>query len=321
MAQMLRWIGPTRQEVQKDPVRETWTVFYMAEMDTGDWYPDEVLNAPPVPGFLDKHPQAKRMFVINYRCEQNREVPNAAEVAVIYCNRYDEKLTYNDNPLLRPAKITWNTYKVRVPMLRDLDDVEIATTAGEPIPFDEEKSRRVIRIQKNISDIDELFATEIDFVNKDTVKIRDVKFDPETLWLTDVDISDVQNENGYIFYVLTFSLYHNPETWRRKVRNAGFLERKFFFSSGGTEHLQPGLQAVKVGKPAAFPSTPVPLDKRGLAFSLRDQFGNMVQPRVIVGQADENGTVTGMTKEQWKEAELKFRTRALIQFKGNIPLK
>lgn len=69
-------------------------------------------------------------------------------------------LTAVENPLLRPADISWDTEEVLEPAEQDVDGVQVGTTAGERFdpPVEVERLRLVLAVEKNLLAYDALTA-------------------------------------------------------------------------------------------------------------------------------------------------------------------
>lgn len=302
----------------------------------------DVLYHNECPKRFSPLPSDPTLFCVEVEPQQNDEVEQVVDVVCRYSNRWDggdgsEQSTSNfkhiENPLLRPAVITAGTYRSREVLDRDKDDKLFATTAGETIIHEEEVSRRMFSVTKNVTAVSSVFLKEIDFINSDAVEIYGNKFKPKTLWLTDIKVSPLKIENGYFYYVLSFSLYHNPKTWLVYKRNVGFIHVGRVRGVDGNWHLR--TVPIKIGNPPEFPSVPLPLNNNPEIVQLsrwpythgtvRPEY-LAVDPTVPVNQMNAAMGVGGVInpnklKQIYEDTKLEFRTKELIRFRGSIPLQ
>lgn len=219
-----------------DESKQTWN--HIAEFDKPPSV-DEVYAQRQCPTLFDKLVVNGRtnpnLFLVDRSVEQIKETPQAVRVRLTYSNKmigeFDGKFKYIPNPLERPALITWGSYVTReaVEIAYDGDDkkVMVTTTAGEPLILEEERRYRTIRVLKNVSQVPDLFAEGDDWINEDDVKIGGHLFKKLTLRLMPIEIGPIQLENNVLFYEIVLNILHNPKTWIRRVRNAGYFMRSF----------------------------------------------------------------------------------------------
>lgn len=355
----------------QDPTVQVQTMTYMAHFDNPDNEPIDIsqdLYADVrVPVIFALHNRNPNLFVVNRRARQLRTTPNVFEVTFDYSNQYvnsagagqqgqpdQDRFRYIENPLDRPANIEWDTYRRKELFTLAYGDnetrnVPIQTTAGESFSLDDDVSNRVIRVSKNIQRINPIFATELDFINKDRVRMgsgNNIVFDPDTLWLTDVRISSLKIENRVPYYEMSYSLYHNPDTWIRKARNQGFHERIEYQPQLPRNPRDPRgpqfgpkiAKLVRIKLSEEYPTTPIPIISQQL---LDAQAGGGIQfvsydgSPAKVGEAvrlkDANGKVhiigpgtdaaQGLSERFWDANMLKFRLKKRLRFTGNIPMR
>jgi hypothetical protein len=300
---------------------------------------NDVLTHTQCPKLFSFHPTVPYLFVVDLNHEINEDHPCIVDVVASYSNRYENSngsekgssgFKHIPNPLQRPASINWGSYKVREVIETDEDKLPIVTTAGEAIIHEEEVSRRLITVSKNITSLDSMFATELDFMNQDAVTIYGISFKPKTLWLTDITLSPLQMENKVFFFKLGFSLYHNPKTWIVKKRNVGYTHTSPVPVPGKQGQFVLRSGPIMVGNPQKPTQVPLPLQNKPKKTKLSDwpEVHGMVHQEYIV--RDHLGRLKNVNpdvqltpkrlKEIFKESELEFRTKKLIKFTGNIPL-
>jgi hypothetical protein len=164
--------------------------------------------------------------------KQMDDLPNVWVVSVQWSSVTSVQETIQ-NPSDRPALITTGTYKEQVDPDVDYNGKPLCTTAGEPINFSYQKSYSTFQIEKNYSEYPERFATVRDLVNEDEVSIYGVKFEPYTLFCSEVEISHLKWEGKYAFFTLTARIFVNTKKnkkdetvgWRIFKRNSGYHEK------------------------------------------------------------------------------------------------
>ena len=300
---------------------------------------NDVLSHSQCPKLFSFHPTVPHLFVVNLGHQTLEEHPCVVDVTIEYSNRYEGNdgsgqgsngFTHIQNPLQRPAVIHMRSYKTREVIEIDEDKKPIVTTAGEPIIHEDEVTRRLITVSKNITGLDQIFATELDFMNQDAVTIYGVTFEPKTLWLTDINLSPIKWENGVFFFTLDFAMYHNPKTWLVKKRNAGYTHIAPVEVPGRNGQFVLRSVPIMVGNPERPTQIPLPLqnDPKKLKLSDFPTIHGLVHPdfqvldhlkRLKSVNPDVQLTPARL-KQIYKESELEFRTKKLIKFKGNVPL-
>lgn len=365
MANVVSWTEMNRRQSSGDPNKagETWE--FTVELDSirnNFDIAQDIYGDSRCPTYFDKHPNDSTLFVVNRKAEQIEDAPQCFKLLVEYSNTWENdgqsqgqgnnnQFQWVQNPLQRPAVFQWDTYKTRkvFPKAYDSNDkltVPVQTTAGEHLIIEEEVSYRIIHVTKNVTRVPLIFATEMDFINKDTVRLAtggNVVCAPKTIWLTNLRLSPLNIENGVAFYVVSYDLYINPEGWERKLRNQGMMEAELFRLP--IPQRAPGpvrrftnwmrrLTKIKLTN-GETPSTPVPLVSQelinarimdlvsksggppvpGEAVRFKDAAGNYHVP------APESQAIGGLPATFWEHNMLTFRTRKLLKFTGNIPLR
>ncbi len=226
--------------------------------------------------------------------------------------------------------------------LPEAPSVPIKTTADESIFVQENQAYRMIRFEKHVKQVPEFMAKAGLFVNSDTVKIQGIKFEPLELLAGGLDISSVKFASGGPYY--TFSWYflvaQDEDGWVVKRRNAGFQEKvRIFLGRDGKEYPSYGAAAVATGGaeeklvirpilvgPAyrpQFPSAPVLLTPSGRAYRAKGPNDQKNDFETNTGEilTTESTATSGLTDQDWKNAELKFQIRPAIEFKKYFPLR
>jgi hypothetical protein len=155
-----------------------------------------------------------------------------------------------------------------------------------------------------------------------------------------LEIGNVSVENGFIYFPVTMTILHNPKTWYRKVKNAGYymkgvntkFRRRDGVNGGPMIEYYPVEPIIfsngkKADRPILLWNTPDDLKKHGRPIQM-----------VITGEAPDNQDPRGarkiktydilspddfgrrFTAKELTETTLQFRTRAFLNFTKELPL-
>ena len=131
----------------------------------------------------------------------------------------------DENPLARPAKISWSAAMYQRATLFDADGKPIRNAAGDLFdPQEVEDERWVISVKKNVAAVPKWILSYRMVVNDGAVRIQGLTFPKETLRLQGLAISEEQIENRIPFYEVSFELHFREEGWRRPLINRGYNE-------------------------------------------------------------------------------------------------
>lgn len=210
-----------------------------------------IYNDPRCPRFFTILGQDNTMFVVNRELAQVRDAPQCYDLKVTYANRYQNsqnadkpeiQFQFIIDPTLRPALIVGSSYTVREALPLALQGITspgiltpayaqsdsegyktpVITTAGEPLILEEEYHRRRFTLTKNVKLLSPLMVNGGDYINaKDTI-VAGIKYPAMTLWLWPIEFGHLCVENGFPYFPITITILHNPRTWLRRVRNAGY---------------------------------------------------------------------------------------------------
>lgn len=352
---LISWDGPiidpgstnTQEVEEQGGYLENRTHCFHAVFD--EPVPDEFIysqqQCPQMYSFMVfKQGQVSRTcFVIGRSVRQIPDVPQAYIVEIRYANKLGNRATVQGSlildPLRWPALITWGSYVDRETVERSLDEDEkrtipVVTTSGEPLILEDTFHFRKITIQKNVLSVTKIFA-EGEYLNIEDTKIGGYLFKQLTLWLLPIDIGPITMENRIIYYPITMTILHNPNTWVRRLRNQGYYMRS--------------LNPVWDGNPTSQASLYYPLER------IKDTDGNKVDRPVylnkegrpiqliITGEIPNpqwNVNVPGIvprtiktygvkapddpqvpfTPEELEESTLHHRTKKRINFTKELPL-
>lgn len=132
-----------------------------------------------------------------------------------------------ENPLARPAKIRWTTAAYQRAIYKDRDGNGIMNSAGDyfdPV-VEIDESRWVATVSKNVSSVPSWLIDYTDAVNSDSFSIGGLTVEVEKAKLSQIDISELQNENGVDFYVLTYAIEFKKDGWKVVLLDQGLRKK------------------------------------------------------------------------------------------------
>lgn len=347
MATLLQWDGPMLDPIYQNtqtPVSDEMVLCYRAVFDV-PVMPYVVYNLQQCPRYftnpvIDNIPY-KNLMLIRRECSPNRDAPNCMEVRLTYSNNIgslemDGKFAFIINPLERPAIPTWGKYTVREAVEEAMETIDgkdkatipVTTTAGEPMVLEEEFRRRMVTVRKNVAKVtNDVFAESGDFINEEDCEIGGHTFKKLTLLSLPIEIEDQKIENGTLYYPITMVFFHNPNTWIRRIRNAGFYMRSFNYKIDDKGKKFYPLEPIMFsnGKRA---DRPVLLDKEGHPIQAKitgrsdrsdEPAGNNNKIDYELHSPDDFGRA--FTKDELQSTIRYFRTRKLLNFTQNYPLR
>ncbi len=169
------------------------------------------------------HPLSPRLRVAANE-PRRREGTLLWDVNVCYSAELEER-EEDENPLARPASISWSSAMYQRATLFDADGKPIRNSAGDLFdPQEIEDERWVISVKKNVAAVPKWILNYRMVVNDGAVRIQGLTFPKETLRLQGLSISEEQIENRVPFYVVSFELHFREEGWRRRLINRGYNE-------------------------------------------------------------------------------------------------
>jgi hypothetical protein len=140
-----------------------------------------------------------------------------------------------DNPLARPAVITFRSLSLNSATLLDNKGRIMLNTAGFPVePQERREAIWSITVQKNVADYPAWVLDYPESINNDAVRIRKLSCPPKTLSLAGLTIPDfATTEKGVKYLALELELLYRKSTWQSFVPSLGFHEKKVTVSRTG----------------------------------------------------------------------------------------
>lgn len=279
-------------------------------------------------------------FVVGRKIDQNSDGPQIYDITISYANKIPNNQNQDSpniqfqwitNPLLRPAMIEWDSYIAREAVEFSLDEndksnIPVWTSAGEPLVLEEQYYYRKLSIIKNVRQVTPIFA-EGEYINEEDTTIGGHTFKKTTLWLLPIQIGHIHIENRVIYYPITMTILHNPKTWIRRLRNAGYYMKSLNAVGPQSAAYYP-IEPILIGEEKRRADRPVLLKKDGRPHQLvitgeapDPQFPNNPAFNLKtyeIKSPDDFGR--SFTQAELEESTLYHRTKKLLNFTRNLPL-
>ncbi|HEX8348645.1 MAG TPA: hypothetical protein VF598_01665 [Hymenobacter sp.] len=157
------------------------------------------------------------------------------------------------------TKFSTNSKVERVDYFKDSEGKAAVTTAGEPFPQYPQRNRAKVtwKLTRNVEAIKTRATYEglMNKLNQDAVTIEGETYAIGTLLTTSLDLSEVQQEAGFSFKVLTLEGEYEPAGFNQDIDSRGYKEK----ATNGA------LKDIAKGNPLKKVETPWPLDNLGKA--------------------------------------------------------
>jgi hypothetical protein len=189
----------------------------------------------------------------------NVDLQNSDESPRLWLGTYKYSTSYSqqqdDNPLNRPVLFSLS-FSAGPPVIvtKDINGNVITNTSGDPFdpPFTIDDSRPLLACQRNEATIPTAIAIAYkDAVNADAwngTAVGQCK-------MKDISTGQLQTENGYQFYTVTYQIEFNAQGWQYQPLNVGFRTRT---NTGGTAFI-PGATRPQLLKGTLIKGVPDPM--------------------------------------------------------------
>ena len=145
---------------------------------------------------------------------------------------YSSERELNENPLLDPAFIDWDTEQFQEPIFwyKDSEGVRkgVVNSAGDPFdpPGQRDDSRRAVVIEKNLASVPSWIIQYRDAVNSDSIVIDGIPVGVGQAKCQRVSVSRWQFRNGFAFRTVNLMIHITDDDWDYRPLDVGF-RRKF----------------------------------------------------------------------------------------------
>lgn len=241
-----------------------------------------IRSYPKCPDLGDKH-KRDTAALCNHVTVQRVGDTADFDVTVKYSTNIQHK-DREPNPLNRAAVIDIISSPEQVPTFFDGEGNPRLNTAGDLIVGYRRIPFLDITVKKNVAQYPDWMWDYDGTVNKYPITIRDREFDKRTLRIEGIGSPDLDYENGYEFYALTFRIRYDPRTHDDIRYSMGFNEIATIDT--GQTYIPPGIDPADVtisnskvyekvkrrittGNPAEYVTDKAFLDKDGALIELK----------------------------------------------------
>lgn len=167
------------------------------------------------------HPDYPGLFCVAYQAKQTRKDRTLWDVTLNYENR--DLSDYQENPLQRPAQVSWTTVSYEEDFVRDINGKAVVNSAGDYFnpPIKVQRSRWQAQYTRNVANVPGWLVQYSDAINSDNFTLGPISVAPRCAKIDRIEISPLQVENGVQFYTLRIGLTVQPESWQPKIADRG----------------------------------------------------------------------------------------------------
>ena len=242
----------------------------------------QILADDRIPGRYTFHPDIEGALLLRIAPRRSGSGNRIVELSCFYTTDWLHDV---ENPLERPADITWRDTEYQVAALRDLDGKPFVSASGEPLEdIMIETPGEICTVTKNLPGMPKWFTQYRNVVNDGTVRIDGVVFDKGQCRIKSRSLSGWKRENEIDFRTITLEIHMREQGWQVQKLNRGFYElvetntvTDVDDGNGGTTQKTVKTisrkQILIDGKPAVEPQL---LDVTGKAIKFKDAEGNPV---------------------------------------------
>lgn len=211
---------------------------------------------------------------------------------------------FEENPLRRPAEISFDSSLVETPTFFDYKNRPMTTTAGEFIEGIMVQIPVVdYTVKINLPADPSWILSHLGGVNEAPVKIRGLTWPKKCLLVAGVSGGAFQIENRTKFAEYSLRILGDPRSFESRVWNRGTMRLRQLPTNSANKKLNKYiLEPIKTGDPPEYVDEPVPLDEKGqpLEDYLKPDAKNPIQPGKLI--------------------ELRFDVQRLVSFQ-DLPLQ
>lgn len=151
--------------------------------------------------------------------QQDEDNPRKWIVTANYGAPSGDQDQQNENPLLRPAVLTWGFVQAQKAMYKDLDNRPIANSAHEYFdpPPEVDDSRPVLTVSRNEPSFNPAIAIQYqDAINSDGF----LGFQPGQAKVAGISATS-QTENNFFFWHVTYEFHFRRDGWKLALADLG----------------------------------------------------------------------------------------------------
>jgi hypothetical protein len=150
------------------------------------------------------------------------------DVTLRYGPAGGEADTFPANPLDWPVQVEWTTEKTTKALLEDRDGNPIVNAAGEYFeePVERPAAREVLKLVRNQATFSTSFQrTWMHTINDADFAMLGETFPAKTILIDNIVGKPVRDPDVGWYWIVTFDIIINMETWTRKIANTGMRTR------------------------------------------------------------------------------------------------
>jgi hypothetical protein len=275
--------GGTFGSIRDSSVRRHWKVKTDSAYDDQGTIRDHFRDNLGITLFVPHpNPNLPQFTFRNLDCDQFPESPKLWDVTGTYSSDpTSEEDQQNENPLLRPTIIEWDSKLSQEFTARDKDGKAMLNSAGDGMESIEKDSVRwIITLQRNFDSLPSWVAGYVNKVNSSGIVIDGQSLAARTCKLQRLRVPARRVENGVSFVEVIAEIAYRSETWDVYRLDEGFntLDRV------GEEKLK--ILIPDEDGEMREPTEPVPLDGSGQALLAADEDTAVFRHFKIYEEAD-----------------------------------
>lgn len=202
-------------------LRRGWRVIVNNKLADAHTILGEAIERELVPQFNSEHPSYSFATLRNYRVTCTHPWKGwtiEAQYSSEPLQKTEEERQSEPDPLLRAAKISWETHEYTEPVFRDVDGQAILNSAGEYYdpPPERVASYWVVNVEKNMPGVPVWLLDYANAVNDDEFAIDGIVVQKGCAKLSAIGIGEPTRENGVWFRKVTmrFEIRKPPHGFR-----------------------------------------------------------------------------------------------------------
>lgn len=179
----------------------------------------------PIP-YVSFHPVYTVMLCREINFKQDSKAPRKWNIDATYSSEplsQSERESEVENPLERPAKVTWKTNQYRKPFIKDRDGKACMNSAGDFFdpPPEKDASHWTVAVTKNVPAVPQFILDYEDAINSNSFSIQGVPVGPGKAKLMDLSIGEIQAEGGFTFLPFAYTMELRREGWTQSELDQG----------------------------------------------------------------------------------------------------
>jgi hypothetical protein len=169
----------------------------------------------PLP-YISPHPFLTGHLCRSVKVRQDSGAPRHWTIEASYSSAPVEDGAAEENPLNKPAKITWRSNQYRQAIFEDIDGRALLNSAGDWFdpPVEVDRSRWTATVSKNVATVPSYILDYEDAINNNSFTIAGVAVEQYTAKIQDISISELKIEKEFLYYEFSYTLEFRREKWQ-----------------------------------------------------------------------------------------------------------